>query len=73
MTSIYKEGWKKDLQVCQPDLSAREGQGADQNVQDNQGMKPSQHGIVKGRSCLTNLITFYEKVIHTVDEGKAVN
>lgn len=28
---------------------------------------------MKCRSCLTNLISFYDKVIHLVDEGKFVN
>jgi len=27
---------------------------------------------MKGRSCLTNLISCYDKAIHLVDEGKAV-
>ncbi|KAK4830175.1 hypothetical protein QYF61_008966 [Mycteria americana] len=40
---------------------------------DNQGIKPSQHGFRKGRSCLTNLISFYDKVTRLVDEGKAVD
>ncbi|KAK4815046.1 hypothetical protein QYF61_013922 [Mycteria americana] len=42
------------------------------HVEDNQGIKPSQHGFRKGRSCLTNLISFYDKVTCLVDEGKAV-
>ncbi|MBB6707137.1 hypothetical protein H7E98_17915, partial [Proteus mirabilis] len=33
----------------------------------------SQHGLVKGRSCLTNLIEFFEVVTKEVDEGKAVD
>ncbi|GAB0206386.1 mitochondrial enolase superfamily member 1 [Grus japonensis] len=43
------------------------------HVQDNQGIRPSQHGFMKGRSCLTNLISFYDQVTHLVDEGKAVD
>ncbi|KAK4825384.1 LOW QUALITY PROTEIN: hypothetical protein QYF61_027150 [Mycteria americana] len=43
------------------------------HVEDNQGIKPSQHGFRKGRSCLTNLISFYDKVTRLVDEGKAVD
>jgi len=27
------------------------------HVWDNQGIRPSQHGFMKGRSCLTNLIS----------------
>ncbi|KAK4807004.1 LOW QUALITY PROTEIN: hypothetical protein QYF61_000333 [Mycteria americana] len=41
--------------------------------QDNQLIRPSQHGFMKGRSCLTNLISFYDKVTCLVDEGKAVD
>ena len=42
-------------------------------VQDKQGFGPSQHGFTKGRSCLTNLISFYDQVTCLVDEGKAVD
>ena len=41
-------------------------------LQDNQGIRPSQHGFTKGRSCLTNLIS-YDLVTRLVDEGKAVD
>jgi len=43
------------------------------HVKDNQGIGPSQHGFVKGRSCLTNLISFYNQVTHLGEEGKAVD
>ena len=42
-------------------------------VRDNQGIRPSLHGFTKGRSCLTNLISFYDLVTRLVDEGKAVD
>ena len=43
------------------------------HIQDNQVVRPSQHRFMKGRSCLTNLISFYDKVTHLVYEGKAVH
>jgi len=42
-------------------------------VKDNQGIRPSQHGFIKGRSCLTNLISFHDQVTHLIDEEKAVD
>ena len=43
------------------------------HVQDNQGIRPSQHGFMKGRSCLTNLLSSYDLVTCLVNEGKAVD
>ena len=37
----------------------------------NQGIRPSQNGFTNGRSCLTSLISFCDKVICLVYEGKA--
>jgi len=42
-------------------------------VKDNQGTSPSQHGFMKSRSWLTNLISSYDQVTSLVDEGKAVD
>lgn len=42
-------------------------------MQDTQGIKPSQHGSMKGRYYLTNLISSYEQMTHLVYEGKAVD
>ena len=36
-------------------------------------IRDSQHGFVRGRSCLTNLIEFFEEVTRCVDEGSAVD
>ncbi|KAK4825652.1 hypothetical protein QYF61_001475 [Mycteria americana] len=79
---IYKKGRKEDPGNYRPvSLTSVLGKLMEQiilsaftwHVEDNQGIKPSQHGFRKGRSCLTNLISFYNKVTHLIDEGKAVD
>jgi len=42
------------------------------HVKDNQGIRPIQHGFMKGRSCLTNPIS-YNQLTHLVGERKAVD
>ncbi|PKU33959.1 rna-directed dna polymerase from mobile element jockey-like [Limosa lapponica baueri] len=42
-------------------------------VQGSQGIRASQHGFMKGRSCLTNLISFYDHGTRLLDRGKAVD
>ncbi|KAK4830893.1 hypothetical protein QYF61_013822 [Mycteria americana] len=42
------------------------------HVWDNQVIRPSQHGFMTGRSCWTNLTSFYDQVTHLADEGKPV-
>ncbi|KAK4828902.1 hypothetical protein QYF61_001460 [Mycteria americana] len=82
VTPIYKKGQKEDPGNYRPvSLTSVPGKIMEQfilselnrHVQANRGMKPSQHGFMKGRSCLTNLISFYNQVTHLVDEGKAVD
>ena len=36
-------------------------------------LNDSQHGFIKGRSCLTNILDFLEEVYEKLDEGKAVD
>ena len=43
------------------------------HLKGKQAIRPSQHGFMKGRSCLMNLISFYDKVMCLVNEGKAVD
>jgi len=81
VTSVYKKGQKEDSGNDKPVsptsvlrkvmeqiiLCALTG-----HVKDNEGIRPSQHGFMTGRSCLINLISFYVQVTSLVDEGKAV-
>ncbi|GAB0209629.1 mitochondrial enolase superfamily member 1 [Grus japonensis] len=79
---IHKKGQKEDPGNYRPvSLTLVPGKVMEQiilsaitrHVQDNPAIRPSQHGFMKGRSCLNNLISFYDKVTHLVDEGKAVD
>jgi len=42
-------------------------------VEENKVIRSSQHGFTKGKSCLTNLITFYDGMTGWVEEGRAVD
>ena len=42
-------------------------------LESNQLINDSQHGFRRGRSCLTNLLIFLDKVTRQVDEGRNLN
>ncbi|KAK4829891.1 hypothetical protein QYF61_007283 [Mycteria americana] len=82
VTPIYEKGQKERPGIYIPvSLTSVPGKVMEQiilsaitqHVQDNQVIRPSQHAFMKGRSCLTNLISFYDKLTRLVDEGKAVD
>lgn len=81
MICIYKKGWKENPRNYWPvSLTLVPGKVMEQiiisaimwHTEDSQGIRPSQHKFMKDRSCLTSLISIYDRVTHLMDEGKAV-
>ncbi|PKU47917.1 rna-directed dna polymerase from mobile element jockey-like [Limosa lapponica baueri] len=82
VTPIHKKGRKDDPGNYRPvRLTSVPGKVMEQiilsaimqHMKDTQVTGLSQHRFMRGRSCLTNLISFYDKVTCLVDEGKAVD
>ena len=82
VTPIFKKDNKEDLGSYRPvSLSSILGKVMHQlilvdtikQVEEKKVIRSSQHGFTKGKSCLTNLITFYNGMTGWVDEGRAVD
>ena len=82
MTPIYRKGSKEDpVNYKLVSLTLVPGKVMEQvilnsitwHVQDNHVIRPSQHGFMKGRSCLTSTMSLYNKMSCLVDKGKAID
>ena len=82
MTTIFKKGRKNDPGSYRPiSFTSVPGKVMERIISGtimdqlkvNQWIRASEHGFTNGRSCLTNLISFYDKVTCLVDEGQAVD
>jgi len=69
VTPIYKKGQKEDLwNYRSVSLTLMPGKimerfilsALTRHVKDNQGIRPSQHGFMKGKYCLIKLTSFYD-------------
>ncbi|GAB0178662.1 mitochondrial enolase superfamily member 1 [Grus japonensis] len=79
---VLKKGKKEDPGNYRPvSLTSIPGKMMEQlilgviskHVEEKKVMGSDQHGFTKGKSCLTNLIAFYDGMTGWVVEGRAVN
>ena len=82
VTPIFKKGKKEDPGNCRPvNLTSIPGKMMVRlilkviikQVEEKKLIRSSQYRFTKGKSCLTNLIAFYDGMTGWVDEGRAVD
>jgi len=82
VTPVFKKGKQEDPgNFRQVSITSIPGKVVEQlildvtskQVEEKKVVRSSQHGFTKGKSCLTNLIAFYDGVTGWVDEGRAVD